>query len=107
MKKYSVLIAVSMSLFAMSIALSKTASNLFIGFIVLSTIAALIQDRSFRQSVGRTIRQPLLPPLGIVLAVALIGLLFTRDMSTGVGIVNKMVGLLLVYLMVSSLLDSR
>jgi O-antigen ligase len=100
------LVSTGLSLFAFSVALSKTASNVFIGLTALIVMVLLVRDRAFRHSVLQKVRQPLLPALGIFLSVALFGLLFTRELSGGIGIVNKIIGLLLVYLMVSVLLDA-
>jgi hypothetical protein len=105
-QRYNLMVSTGLSLFGLSIALSKTASNIFIGLVVLTMAVLLVRHSAFRQAVLRNVRQPMMPALALFLSVALFGLLFTRELSSGIGIVNKITGLVLVYLMVSALLDA-
>ncbi|OGW46954.1 MAG: hypothetical protein A2078_08280 [Nitrospirae bacterium GWC2_57_9] len=93
-------------LFSLSLALSKSAMNILIGVVYLSVFYFMLRDRSFRGSVIRNVKQPLLLPFILYIMVALIGLFFTERPADGIGILNKMAGMVLVYLMVSTLLDA-
>jgi O-antigen ligase len=92
-------------LFGLSIPISKSASNILIGCIYLGTACLALANRSFNASIKRWLVQPLLLPLGAYLGVAILGLAFTSNLHDGIGIINKMIGMLLVYLMTSALLD--
>jgi O-antigen ligase len=83
----------------------KTPQNILLGLLLLYAVALAISRREFRTTIVKNARQPLLLPLALFLFVAVIGLLFTENMRDGVGIVNKFFGLLLVYVLVSVLLD--
>lgn len=93
-------------LLSVSLALSKSASNIFITFACLATILFAAHYPSFRKTIISRARQPLLLPLFLYFSVALAGVLFTAKMSNGIGFVNKTFGLLLVYVLVAALLDS-
>jgi len=60
----------------------------------------------FRKLVSSTVHQPLMAPLAIYIAVAIFGLSYTENLSNGLGIVNKMAGMILVYLMTAVVVDS-
>jgi O-antigen ligase len=93
-------------LFSVSLALSKSASNILIGLLYLGAFYFAVRYQALRNSVLRTMRQPLLVPFALLLSAAVIGLLFSENLPAGIGIMNKLVGLLLVYLMFAALLDS-
>lgn len=103
--KEHVVIIGGLLLFSLSLALSKSAANIFLGLLLLYVIALAFYRREFRTALVKNGSQPLLLPLALFLSVAGVGLLFTENMRDGVGIVNKLFGLFLVYIMVSVLLD--
>ncbi len=92
-------------LFALSLALSKSANNILLGLVYLAVFYLMLRDRQFRRSVTGNIRQPLLAPLALYIGVALVGLLFTTNMADGFGIIGKMAGLVLIYTMMSVLVN--
>jgi len=104
--RYHALMAGGLTLFSLSLALSKSASNITIVLLYLAAFFYIARYRDARSALFKSVRQPLLPPLALYLFSAILGLLFTANLHDGVGIVNKLVGLLLVYYMVSVLLDS-
>lgn len=106
MGKYSTLLFGGLLLFSFSLALSKSATNVLMTLIYLTVLFLIARYQPFRSAVLRNARQPLLLPLALYLSAAVIGLLFTEHLTDGLGIVNKIMGLLLAYLMVSVLLDS-
>jgi O-antigen ligase len=106
MEKYGTLLFGGLVLFSLSLALSKSATNILMALIYLSVLFLAARYQSFRSIVMRNARQPLLLPLVLYLSAAVIGLLFTEHLADGLGITNKIVGLLLAYLMVSVLIDS-
>jgi O-antigen ligase len=103
---YNKALMAGLLLFSMSLALSKSATNVLMAFIYLTVLFLVVRYQPFRSTVLRSARQPLLLPLALYLSAALIGLPFTGHLADGLGIVNKIAGLLLAYLMVSALLDS-
>jgi len=103
--KYESIILTGLALFGLSIALSKSANNILIGLLCLFALALASLRPSFRTALLQHARQPLLLPLAVLMSVALVGLIFTSNFSDGIGIVNKLGGLLLAYLVVSVLLD--
>ena len=93
-------------LFGFSLALSKSATNIVLVLVYLSVFYLVAKYSLFRQSLIANVRQPLLVPLGLYLAVAVAGLLFTTNMTDGTGIVNKMTQFAFIYLMTSVLLSA-
>jgi len=104
--KYPVVIIGGLALFSLSLALSKSAANVSMALVYLTTLFFTSRHQDFRKTVLQSVNQPLLLPFALYLSAALIGLLFTENVSDGLGIVNKFVGLLLVYLMVSALIEA-
>ena len=103
---YNKALMAGLLLFSLSLALSKSATNVLMALIYLAVLFLVARYQPFRSTVLRNTRQPLLLPLVLYLSAAVIGLLFTEHLADGLGIVNKIVGLLLAYLMVSGLLES-
>ncbi len=91
--------------FSLALAISKSATNILLGLIWLFTVIFIIGNRNFRQAIVSNWRQPLLLPLALYFAAAVIGLIFTENVRDGLGIVNKIFGLFLEYYLVSILLD--
>ncbi len=100
------LFTAGLSLFGLSIALSKSASNVLIGLMYLAVVLLLVARPLFREQVRRALQQPVLMPFMLFLGVAVIGLVNTGNMHDGLGIVSKLTGLALIYVMVSVLLDA-
>jgi O-antigen ligase len=100
------IIFAGMLLLSFSLALSKSAVNIILGLLLLYAVALAVFRREFRASLVKNWSQPLLLSLTLFLSVAVIGLLFTENLPDGIGITNKIAGLLLVYYLVSVLLDS-
>ena len=103
--KYHVMIVGGLTLFSLSLALSKSAANVSMALIYLATLFFIVRYEDFRKTLLQSANQPLLLPLALFLSVAVIGVLFTENMRDGIGIANKLFGLFLVYIMVSTLLD--
>ncbi len=98
-------ILLGLSMFSLSIPLSKSASNVLIACIYLGALYGVLSNSSFRSAIKQSFIQPLLLPLAAYLGVALLGRAYSSNMTDGVGIVNKMCGMILIYVMVSTLLD--
>jgi O-antigen ligase len=103
--KHESLLFGGLVLFALSLALSKSANNILLGLVYLAVIYLLLRDRQFRLSVTMNIHQPLLVPLALYIGVALMGLLFTANITDGLGIIGKMTGLVLIYVVMSVLVN--
>jgi O-antigen ligase len=104
--RYGKALMAALMLFGLSLALSKSASNVLIAFVFFATILFAAHYSSFRKIIVNRARQPLLLPLFLYFGIALVGVLFTAKMSDGIGVVDKSFGLLLVYVLVAILLDS-
>ena len=104
--KYRVVLFGGLLLFSLSLALSKSATNVLMALMYLAVLFLVARYRPFRHAIMSNARQPLLFPLALYLSAAVLGLLFTEHLTDGLGIMNKIVGLLMVYLMVSVVLDS-
>lgn len=102
---YSKFFITCLVLFSLSLPLSKSASNVSIAVLFLSAIFLVAGNTRFGSAVVRNIRQPLSLPLALYLSVALIGLIFTDFLQDGIGIINKIGSILLIYLTISVLLD--
>lgn len=95
-----------MLLFALSIALSKSAANVLLTLSCLTAAYFAIRFPDVRRSLRDGLRQPLLLPLLLYVGVAVLGLAYTEKLPDGLGIVNKMAGMTLVYLMTAVAVDS-
>ena len=95
-----------MLLFALSLALSKSASNVSIALLCLYTLYASVRSRELRDAMRSHLAQPLLMPLLVYIGIALLGVLYTEHFQDGIGIVNKMAGMALVYFVTAWLLDT-
>jgi O-antigen ligase len=100
-------IVTGLILFSLSLALSKSASNIVIALFCLAAVIHLTRSRD-RLNIGSTwVTQPLSVPLAIYSGVAVVGIFYSERMADGLGIVNKMAGMVLVYLMTAALLDGE
>jgi O-antigen ligase len=94
-------------LFALSLSLSKSASNILLVIAVLVLAVRAARSPESRSHLAALLNQPLLLSLGLYIGVALLGVVYTERMADGFGIVNKMVGLILVYFITALLLDGE
>src|SRR5512137_1548971 len=88
-------------LFSATLALSKSAANVLLTLAYVATGVQMLRDRAFRLAIRDRALQPLVPPLLVYVGVAILGLAYTERFSDGIGIVNKIAGLFLVYCMTS------
>jgi len=93
-------------IFSASLALSKSAVNVVMTLIYLTALFFIVRSRDYRKKIAANAAQPLVLPLLLYLAVALVGVLYTASIADGLGIANKIAGLFLVYFMTSVLIDT-
>ena len=95
-----------LSVFSVSLALSKTAANVLMALIYLAGLVLIVRYQEDRRSILSSIKQPLVIPLLAYLAVSIIGIIYTEKLADGLGIANKVAGLFLVYFMTSVVIDA-
>jgi O-antigen ligase len=95
-----------LSVFTVSLALSKTAANVLMTLIYLAGLILIARYQEDRRSILSSINQPLVIPMLAYLAVAVIGIIYTEKLAAGLGIANKIAGLFLVYFMTSVVIDA-
>lgn len=100
------ILIVFLSVFSLSLALSKTAVNVVMTLSYLTSLILIVRYQEYRRSILSNVNQPLVVPLLAYLAVAVIGITYTERIADGVGIANKVAGLLLVYFMSSVVIDT-
>jgi len=93
-------------LFGVSLALSKSASNVLLVALYLSALAGMLYSKEFRDDVIRSCSQPLTAALGFFCLVAYVGIIHTEKYADGFAVANKYVSLPAVYFLVSVLLQS-
>jgi len=93
-------------LFGLSLALSKSASNVLLVVLYLSAIAGALYCKEFRDDLASNCRQPLTSALALFSLVAYIGIIHTEKYADGFAVANKFVSLPAVYFIVSLLLQS-
>jgi O-antigen ligase len=103
---YESILTISLLLFSLSIPLSKSGTNIFIGVVYLSGLYFIARDPSFRRSLIMHAKQPLLLPLLLYFLVVIAGLIHTTRLQDGIEIFNKTSGIIFVYFMISVVLDS-
>jgi len=94
-------------LFGVSLGLSKSASNVLLGLLGLTTVVGALQNADFRAAFVRNRKQPLTAALISLYLVALFGVLFTENYAEGLNVANKFLGLLAIYYFVSFFLQSE
>jgi len=92
--------------FSLSLALSKTAVNVVMALTYVTALLLAIRSKDFRTALASQKTQPLVLPLLLYLVVAGIGVFYTENRADGLGIVNKIAGLLLVYYMTAVLIEA-
>ena len=103
---YSLFVLTCLTLFGLSLALSKTAQNVLIALLYLAALSQMLLNRDVRRVLAAHLRQPLVLPLALYIGVALLGVTYSERVADGLGNVNKMVGMALVYFMTAVLLDA-
>jgi len=93
-------------LFGVSLALSKSASNVLLVALYAAAAAGVLVDREFRADVLRSCRQPLTAALGFFCLVAYVGIIHTQKSAEGFAVANKYVSLPAIYFLVSVLLQA-
>jgi len=97
---------VFLSIFSLSLSLSKTAANVMMTLIYVVTLVLIARYQEHRKNILSNVNQPLVIPLLAYLAVTVIGITYTEKLADGIGIANKVAGLFLVYLMTSVVIDT-
>jgi len=100
------ILIIFLSVFSLSLALSKTAANVMMTLVYLAALVLIARYQEYRRSILSSINQPLVIPLLAYLAVAVIGIIYTEKLADGLGIANKVAGLFLVYFMTSVVIDT-
>jgi O-antigen ligase len=91
-------------LFSATLALSKSAANVLLTLTYIAIGVQVLRDRVFRLAIRDQALQPLVLPLLVYAGVAVVGLAYTERFSDGIGIVNKIAGLCLVYWMTATVI---
>lgn len=100
-------------LFGLSLALSKSASNVLLGGLYVTALAGVLSGKEFRGAVVRNLRQPLTVALALFCIVAYAGAFHASIPASslasadGFAVANKFVGLPLVYIFVSTFLQAN
>jgi O-antigen ligase len=97
---------VCLLLFSLSLSLSKSAVNVLMTLTYLTSLVLIVRYQEYRRSVVMNINQPMVLPLLVYLAVAVIGIIHTEVIADGFGIANKVASLFLVYFMTSIVIDT-
>ncbi len=98
-------VSVVLLLFAFSLPLSKTLNTTLMGLVYVYLLATAATNRDFRKAAAGSINQPLVLPIVLYILVPVIGLFTSEDMIEGLRRIKTVSNLLLVYMMVSTLLD--
>jgi len=93
-------------LFSFSLSLSKSMSTVSLLLVCLAAVFLSVSSREFRAGLALNRKQPLTLSLALMIFVAVVGLLFTQNLSDGIRIVHKLSDILLIYLAVSVLLQA-
>jgi len=93
-------------IFSASLALSKSAVNVVMTLTYVVALFYIIRSRDYRKTITSNMGQPLVLPLILYLAVAIVGIVYTETINDGLGILNKTAGLFLVYFMTSVLINT-
>jgi glycosyltransferase involved in cell wall biosynthesis/O-antigen ligase len=106
-RKLSLIPLAGLLLYGFALPLSKSISSILMGLIYASGFFVIAFNKQFRMYVFRSLRQPLVLPIGIYIGMVSAGLLFSQDLKEGIGIVKQTANLLLVYVMTAVLLDTE
>jgi O-antigen ligase len=93
-------------LFSLSIPISKSAVTVTLALLYLFALSRVVLDQEHRKSLSEHLNQPLVLPLALLVAVSAIGVFYTEKLPDGLGILNKIASLFLVYFMTAVVIDS-
>jgi O-antigen ligase len=94
---------VALLLFSFCLPISKSATTVLLTLVYAYVALVAVVNREFRQSLVPRLNQPLVIPFLAIVGVSIAGLVFTQNLSDGMGVVNKLVSLPLVYLLAAVL----
>jgi O-antigen ligase len=94
---------VALLLFSFWLPISKSATTVLLTLVYSYVAVVAAVNREFRQGLVPRLNQPLVIPFLAILGVSMAGLVFTQNLSDGMGLVNKLVSLPLVYLLAAVL----
>ncbi|MEC4684156.1 MAG: O-antigen ligase family protein [Nitrospirota bacterium] len=92
-------------LFGLSLPLSKSFNSVLMGLVYIYSLAMAFFCRDFRKAIACSINQPLTIPIILYVLVSVLGLFISEDLLEGVRRVKTISNLLLIYIMVSTLMD--
>ena len=101
---YKLIFAVLL-LFGLSLPLSKSVNSALIGLVYLYFLAIAFFYSDFRKGIAGSINQPLTIPIFLYVLVSVLGLFISEDLLEGVRRVKTISNLLLIYIMISTLMD--
>jgi O-antigen ligase len=93
-------------LFSLSIPISKSAVTVTLTLLYLFALYRVVRDREHRKSLPAQLNQPLVLPLALFVAVSALGVFYSEKLSDGLGVLNKIASLFLVYFMTAVVIDS-
>ncbi|NTW60305.1 MAG: O-antigen ligase family protein [Nitrospirae bacterium] len=93
-------------LFSLSIPISKSAVTVTLTLLYLFALYRVVRDQEHRKILSAHLNQPLVLPLALFVAVSALGVFFSEKLSDGLGVLNKISSLFLVYLMTAVVIDS-
>lgn len=103
-RRYTVLFNILL-IFAVLMPISKSANSLVMGLIYVYCLFFVVRHREARTDIYRWFRQPLVIPVALFIFVAVAGLSFSSDLLQGLSVIKSISNLLLVYLLVSGILE--
>jgi len=93
-------------LFSLSIPISKSAVTVTLALLYLFALYHVVRDQEYRKSLSAHLNQPLVLPLALFVAVSALGVFYSEKLSDGLGVLNKIASLFLVYFMTAVVIDS-
>lgn len=104
--RYSYALMAGLSLFALTLPLSKSAANVLLFLLAIIGVAGIFLDKDFRESVFSNSRQPLTLAFSLAFLVAMVGILFSEKYSDGYHSGRKFLSLPAIYLIVSVIIET-
>jgi O-antigen ligase len=93
-------------LFSLSIPISKSAVTVTLTLLYLFALYRVVRDQDHRESLSAHLNQPLVLPLALLVTVSALGVFYSEKLSDGLGVLNKIASLFLVYFMTAVVIDS-
>ena len=93
-------------LFSLSIPISKSAVTVTLTLLYLFALYHVVRDQEYRKSLSAHLNQPLVLPLALLVAVSALGVFYSEKLSDGLGVLNKIASLFIVYFMTAVVIDS-